>query len=566
MFRGFRWQLPLCLIAGALFAGGLWFRLDRESADSATPTPQTATRQSTPIAPSTASPIATQVTSASSATPIGRFREGLVGEARRINPLFAHLNPVDRDISSLIFESLFVINDYGEAVPHLARELVISSDGLAYVIRLRDDILWQDGLELTAADVAFTVALMSEVDSPQAAFWRAVEVQPLGDFLLRFRLAQPLSGFPHLLTFGVLPEHALRGGSAADMAAHPFNLSPIGSGAYQLAHLEVSAGGQIERVQMALSPVFQRRPEAASGYHFKTLEFLLYPNSDAAMAGFAANEVDALANVGTREQLLALPNADMYTQVESAVAMLIFNWQDTPFEERRVRHALSLALDAPQIVAMTLGADAAHADSPYPPGYSAYLPNPAWTQHDLAEAQRLFAASRVADEDTERQFTLLVHDSAGHAELARGTVAAWTLLDMDFAVDAVDSRRFQERLAAGEFDAAIVLQRIGGNPDMFRYWHSAQHGIGGNYGAVSEHAIDELLELARGEIYAVRRAEHARAFAAEFAEQTIAIPLTYPLYTYAVRSGMAGIGLGYLATPADRFRGIQRWRPAALRS
>ena len=566
MIRGFRWQLPLCLFACALFAGSLAFRLVRESGDSATPTPQTATRQPTPVAPSTARPAATRAASASIGPPIDRFREGLVGEVRRLNPLFAHLNPVDRDISSLIFESLFVINDYGEAAPHLAREMVISSDGLAYVIRLRDDILWQDGSALTAVDVAFTVALMSEVDGAQATFWRTVEVQPLGDFLLRFRLAQPYSGFPHLLTFGILPEHALRGAAAAEMATHPFNLSPIGSGAYQLARLAVSADGRIKRAQLAHSPVFLRRPEASSGYHYRELEFVLYSDSDAALAGFAAKEIDALANAGTREQLLALPNAHMRTQVESAVAMLIFNWKDRPFGERRVRQALSLALDSPQLVAQTLGADATYADSPYPPGHSAYLPNPAWTQHDLVEAQGLLAASRAADGETDRQYTLLVDGGAGHAELARGIVAAWGRLGMDFAVDAADSRRHQERLAAGEFDAAIVTQRIGGNPDLFRFWHSAQHGRGGNYGAVSEHAIDELLELARAEIYAVRRAEHVQALTAEFAEQTIAIPLYYPLYTYAVRAGIDGVGLGYLATPADRFRGIQGWRAATMRS
>ena len=45
-----------------------------------------------------------------------------------------------------------------------------------------------------------------------------------------------------------------------------------------------------------------------------------------------------------------------------------------------------------------------------------------------------------------------------------------------------------------------------------------------------------------------------------FAEQVIAIPLYYPLYTYVLRDTIEGVQLGYVATPADRFRGIREWR------
>ncbi|MFW5748883.1 MAG: hypothetical protein ACOCYT_04640, partial [Chloroflexota bacterium] len=58
------------------------------------------------------------------------YTEGLVGEVRRLNPLFGPLNPVDADISSLIFEGLTTINSYGEVIPRLAEEWVVSFDGL----------------------------------------------------------------------------------------------------------------------------------------------------------------------------------------------------------------------------------------------------------------------------------------------------------------------------------------------------------------------------------------------------------------------------------------------------
>lgn len=571
MLRGFRWQLILLLLASGLFAGSAFFRQSRDAENLPPPTrahsPQpTITAPPLPVLPPTAS-----VSSASSPVQAETYREGLVGRVQRLNPLFAHLNPVDRDISSLIFESLFVINDYGEAVPHLASDLVTSSDGLEYVIRLRDDVFWQDGLPLTADDVRFTTALMSDpayaTVAAAATFWRTVEVQQLGERLLRMRLAQPLSSFPQLLTFGILPEHALRGVSLDELAQHPFNLSPIGSGAYQLGHLHITADGQIDTVLLALSPIFQMRSQSQSGYQFKELLFRLYPDAAAAMAGYIAEEIDALANVAPREQLLRLPSGRLYTQADSSLAILIFNWDKAPFADRHIRQALSLGLDVPPLIARTLGSSAIYADSPYPPASSAYLPHPDWTSYDLAQAQAaLAAAPDDASAATAQPLVLLAQDHPEHIRLAQAISVQWAQLGFRFEIVAAAAQQVHQRLAAGQFAAAIVEQRYGDNPDLFRFWHTAQQGDGGNYGGVSEHALDELLEAARSEIYGTRRAAQLREFQAVFAEYTIAIPLYFPLYTVVARDRIEGIQLGYLSTPADRFRGLQTWRAAPLPS
>ncbi len=571
MLRGFRWQLILLLLASGLFAGSALFRQSRDAENLPPPTrahsPQpTITAPPLPVLPPTAS-----VSSASSPVQAETYREGLVGRVQRLNPLFAHLNPVDRDISSLIFESLFVINDYGEAVPHLASDLVTSSDGLEYVIRLRDDVFWQDGLPLTADDVRFTTALMSDpayaTVAAAATFWRTVEVQQLGERLLRMRLAQPLSSFPQLLTFGILPEHALRGVSLDELAQHPFNLSPIGSGAYQLGHLHITADGQIDTVLLALSPIFQMRSQSQSGYQFKELLFRLYPDAAAAMAGYIAEEIDALANVAPREQLLRLPSGRLYTQADSSLAILIFNWDKAPFADRHIRQALSLGLDVPPLIARTLGSSAIYADSPYPPASSAYLPHPDWTSYDLAQAQAaLAAAPDDASAATAQPLVLLAQDHPEHIRLAQAISVQWAQLGFRFEIVAAAAQQVHQRLAAGQFAAAIVEQRYGDNPDLFRFWHTAQQGDGGNYGGVSEHALDELLEAARSEIYGTRRAAQLREFQAVFAEYTIAIPLYFPLYTVVARDRIEGIQLGYLSTPADRFRGLQTWRAAPLPS
>ena len=208
MFRGFRWQLTAMLLALVLFLAGAAFRLHRQTTGLRPAPPRPAVlgdELETPSAVETPRPQAsrTQPSAADAGTPIDSspaYREGMVGAVGRLNPLFAHLNPVDRDISSLIFEGLFATNEYGEVVPRLAERLVISADGIEYVVRLRQDIRWQDGTAFSADDVAYTMSLLSDPEyakiAPLGEFFATVETQILGDHLLRFRLAQPMSSFP----------------------------------------------------------------------------------------------------------------------------------------------------------------------------------------------------------------------------------------------------------------------------------------------------------------------------------------------------------------------------------
>ncbi len=590
MFRGFRWQLILLILAIVVFMTSAMFRLSRQRSqqqpEAPTPTAESslpATTEATAAPRPEAGATASLETAAGLPTELpAAYREGLLGTVRRLNPLFAHLNPVDRDISSLIFEGLFATNEYGEVVPRLAEQLVISADGIAYVVRLRDDIRWQDGTAFSADDVVYTMSLLSNPEyadvSPDGAFWATVETQKLSDYLLRFRLAQPLSSFPHLLTIGILPEHALRGTSVSQLAQHPFNLSPIGTGPFQLVALQLGAEEAISTVELARSPVFMERPEPQGSYSLARLSFHIYPMAEAALAAYRAGAINALANIAPRDQLLALPGSQIYTQVAPSTVMLIFNWKETHFVERRLRQALSLSLDAPELIARRLGATVAYADSPYTPGSSIYLPHPFWHSHDIGQARALLEAAGIfpagdgaGDNEAESgepdsaaaRFSLLIEDKLPLRNLAHDIETQWRQLGLELEIEAVGADEFANRLATGRFETAIVELPVGGDFDLYRYWHPTQYGSGQNYGAASDHEVAELIEKSRREIYGNRRAALYQQLQDAFAEGAIAIPLYYPLFTYVVSEQIEGLQLGFLASAADRFRGIGDWRISA---
>ncbi|MCZ7538970.1 MAG: peptide ABC transporter substrate-binding protein [Anaerolineae bacterium] len=547
-----------------------------------------------------------------------------MGRIVKLNPLLATYNPVDRDITSLIFEGLTASNEYGEIVPRLAESWTVSPDGLQYFFALRQDVLWQDGLPFTADDVVFTFRLLGDPLFPGAeslrAFWRTVEVDALSESLVRFRLTQPLASFPDQVRIGVVPAHVLEGTPVQELGQHPFNLqSPIGTGPYQIEALTAS-GGQIDGIQLRVAPVFRQRPEGAEGYLIDRLVFRTYDTAEAALAAFSAGEVHSIGDLPpeTLEIARQTPGLSLYTTIAPRVGVLIYNWERSAVRfvrNPRVRLALAQAADRAGLVARALDGRAILADSPLLPTSWAYVPGLAWPAYDPAGAKALLDTASLifeketptpeptatpeeetpsdageaapegtpAAEDTpsaeeapdeqatpeaEREepirlaLTLLTTDDPALVTLAEGIGAGWEGLGFSVSVEAVSAAELRARLQDGDFDAALVEFSFEPNadPDPFVFWHQGQYGTGQNYGGMDDRRISEALEDARRDPVGINRAAHYRRFQELFAERVPALVLYYPLYVYAADARLQGVQLGFMSTASDRFRSLQDWR------
>lgn len=584
------------LLAAILFAASLWVRTQSTPPGTATPALLSSTETPIPVVETAAPVVVSATDSPPDNAPSGgivTFREGLVGGLQRLNPLIAALNPVDQDMTSLIFEGLTRANLYGEPEPALARAWVVSSDGLEYVFTLRDDIRWQDGVPFTSLDVAYTMSLLRAPDYPGPAnvreFWRTVETEILGEHLVRFRLTQPLGTFLDQLQIGILPEHALRGTGAAQLAAHPFNLTPIGTGPYQLERIAIDPSGVPTQIDLRVAPIYRQRISADDTYQIDRLSFVLFADFDAALRALGNGEIDGLAarTQVERQRLADLANSgapvDLHTQIAPVLGAIIFNWQREEtrfFREQRVRVALQIGLDRSSVIERNLVNMAVEASSPLLPSSWAYLPDLPWPAFDPVAARAQLDAVNLrlegADDATPVPegeatppastalfaFRLLVPDEPALVQLAQEIAAQWSQLNLAVTVEAVNLETYRTRLQTGDFDAALVEYALIGSadPDVYNFWHQGQFvPDGDNYGGADDRRISELLEAARRDPNGINRIESYREFQREFVERAIAIPLYYPLFTYATGRDFAGIQLGALGKPADRLAGLAGW-------
>lgn len=599
MLRGLRWQFLVFVLAVVLFVFALMSQPTVvEVSVTSTPAPITPS----PVVEVTVTPSETAVIGGNrqTATPIPlafdvpTYREGLVGGVRRLNPLLRGTNPAEDDITSLIFEGLIRTNQYGEPVPALAREWSVANNRLEYVFQLREDVLWQDGMPFTARDVAFTMGLLRDPNFPGdpalGEFWQTVETEVLNDYVIRFRLAQPLGSFLDALRIGILPEHALVGTRGEHLAEHPFNLTPIGTGAYQLEAIRAE-GDQIRTIDLRAAPTFQQRPEGRNGYGIERVRFEVYPDFDTALNAFSLRDVDGLAapTASERSTLLSIEAANIFTKLDPTLGILIFNWQrpeaeedaevtppPNPFREERVRDALVLALNRESIVQRNMLNRAVIAENPLLPGSWAFASDIRLPDYNPDEARFLLETARLPGANRENEaaesaegdtpdalitFSILVPDRPELVQLAQEIADQWSQYGLDVSVTAEPPSDYRQRLESGDFDTAIVELSLGNSsdPDVYSFWHQGQFPDGNNYGAVDDRRISETLERARRDPGGINRIEYYRRFQDEFVNRSVAIPLYYPLFTYAVHERVDNVQVGFIGERSDRLRTIRDW-------
>lgn len=128
-----------------------------------------------------------------------------------INPLLSNNRNV-QEISKIIYEPLVTLNqDY--KMEYCLAEEIAKTDDLNYVIKLRKDVLWQDGKNFTAKDVQFTMDQIKQggFSSIYASNLKAVcQLEPIDEYTLKITLSEPVDFFAYHLTFPILTKNTTK--------------------------------------------------------------------------------------------------------------------------------------------------------------------------------------------------------------------------------------------------------------------------------------------------------------------------------------------------------------------
>jgi peptide/nickel transport system substrate-binding protein len=511
----------------------------------------------------------------------GSYAEALIGRSVRLNPLLDRYNQTDRDIDRLIYGSLIRFNSRGEPVAELAESFAISADATLYNFTLREDVRWHDGEPVTADDVIFTFSKFKEGglpgDDDLQSLWREVEIVKLDDKNVQFQLSESYAPFLDYLTVGLLPDHLLRGVSAAELVDHPFNREPVGSGPFQFESFLLAADGQVSGVGLTAFEQY------APGRPFlERIEFRFFADSEAALQAFRDGTVDGIGNVTNEilDAVLAEPGLNLYSARAPQTATVFLNNRSTdkPFlAQQEFRQALLLAVNREQLIGSVLGGQGLPAASPILPGNWAHVDGLNPLPYDPELAAELLSdlgwelpvgVARGAPEyvrangEQELSFELAYPEVSLYEELASMLQVAWAAVGIRAELTPVPPEEMLgERLEPRRFEAALAEIDTAqlGDPDPYSFWHDSQVEAGQNYSGYQDRNISIWLEQARITPDIRRRQALYRDFQYRFRDQVPALLLFHPIYNYAVSNEVRGATLGPIQDPSDRFQQIAQW-------
>ena len=500
----------------------------------------------------------------------GSLVEGVVGAPRHLNPLLSDPNPVDRELTSLIFDGLTHADAEGRLVPALARGWTVGEDGRTVQFSLRDDVVWHDGEPVTADDVVFTYSLLQDeaFPAPPAArqLWQSVAITSTGRFSVTFVLPEPYSPFLHATTRGILPAHLLSDVAPAEIPEHDFNRAPVGTGPFI-----VPASENWQRSgRLRLLP----NPQAWQGVEVDGIEFRFYPDPELLLDAYRAGAVQAINNVPPPmiPDVADLSDVRLYTAPLPRYTQLLFNLSaegHPAIREREVRHGLAHALDRQLLIGGALNGQGLPLYGPYPTQSWAY--NPAalsiYAHSPISATQLLDAAGWTLAEGADLRalegeplsLRLLFLDTPRQERLAAALAAQWAVFGVGVDLIAVEAGDLRSALAERAFDVALTDVAAGGDPDLYDFWSQEAIVKGQNYAGWNNRRASEALEMGRQIWDLAERRLYYDAFLQIFSRELPALTLYQHVYTYAVGDSIKQLEIGRIDHPRERYETLADW-------
>jgi oligopeptide transport system substrate-binding protein len=508
------------------------------------------------------------------ATAQGVFHRGNDGDPETLDPhrtstvAEAHLL---RDLS----EGLVIHSMKGEVVPGVAESWTTSDDGKTWRFVLRGNARWSNGDPVTAMDFVFSLRRM--LDPRTGAKYASIlypilnaekihkgtdgarpeglGVNAIDPRNLEIVLERPTPYFLELLTHQTgLPVHRAMAEKSSRDFTKPENW--VSNGAYVLKEFVPSSHIRLDR-----NPAFHD----AANVRIDTV--IYYPASDLAVAArrFQAGELHLTTDIPA-DQIKTL-RAKLGAQVKVAPSLgtyfLVLNTQKKPFDDARVRRALSLAIDREFIAETVWAGTMLPAYGVIPPhignyGERAELDFKMASPLDREDEARRLLASAGFGPGLPLRLELRYNRSDNNRRTVAAIAEQWKAIGVETSVFETDSpSHFAHLRDGGEFDIA----RYGwigdySDPQDFLFLFQSDNA-GFNFGKFADPQFDMLMKLGAEETDLARRAAILREADSIIAREQPWIPVLYYSNKNLVSPKLAGFEQNLRGAIPTRFLSLK---------
>ncbi|MEZ2219930.1 peptide ABC transporter substrate-binding protein [Rhizobium sp. RCC_161_2] len=447
-------------------------------------------------------------------------------------------NRIDGDI----FEGLVTEDPKDNPIPGQAASWTISPDQKVYTFKLRDGIKWSDGTPVTASDFVFSFQrLMDPKTAAQYAYLQytilnaekinkgeikdlsQLGVKAIDDKTLEITLENPtpyfLNALMHYTAYPV-PKHVVE--AKGDEWVKIGNI--VTNGPYKPT--EWVPGSHVSMVKS--DQYYGAKDIKIDNVNYYTLE-----DQAAALKRYRAGEFDILTSFPADQYEWIQKNLPGQAHVVPFLGTYyyVLNSTKPPFNDKRVRQALSMAVNREVIGPKILGTGELPSYSWVPPGTANYG-EPAYVSwKDEPYKQKVEEAKKLLKEagfgpDHPLKAQLRYNTNDNHKRIAVAIAAMWKPLGVEIELYNTETKVHYDEMQRGE----VQIGRAGWLADYndpINFLNLLSTGVEMNYGRWSNKDYDALIKQGNEEIDLKKRAEIYKKAEQLALDDSAAIPIYY---------------------------------------
>jgi peptide/nickel transport system substrate-binding protein len=268
----------------------------------------------------------------------GTLRLGYVGAgtAETMNPNLG-VTPIDQSRIQQLYDPLTILNPDLSTSPGLALEWTPNKDATEWEVKLRPGVTFHNGKTLTAHDVVYSIQLMSKPTSAALPFVSSIKLKDLkavNNTTLRIPLQFPDASLQSNFIY--------------------YNTWIVQDGEKDFTHPVGTGPFKFESFTPGQQSVFTKNSDywMTGVPYVDSLKISSISDDTARLNALLSGQIDAMAQLPYAEAKAHQATGDIVVLVAKAPQALVFYFDVTkpPFNDNRVRTAMKLIANRPQLV------------------------------------------------------------------------------------------------------------------------------------------------------------------------------------------------------------------------
>ncbi|MCX8030570.1 MAG: peptide-binding protein [Thermodesulfovibrionales bacterium] len=427
---------------------------------------------------------------------------GFLSDARRLLPLFAS-DSASAEISGHIFNGLTKYDKNINIVGELADSWEIKNNGLEIIFHLRKGVKWHDGVEFTSEDVLFTYKTVTNPNTPTpygSIYGPVDKVEALDKYTVAVTYKEPYAPALESWGMGILPKHLLDG---KDITSSEFNRNPIGTGPYKIK--EWVTGQKI--VLEAFNEYYEKKPNIS--------KFIarIIPDPATMFLELKFGGIDYMGLTPSQYKLQGETETfkrhfNKFKYPSFGYTYLGYNHLHPLFADKRVRQAITHAINKQDIISGVLLGFGSPCTGPFPPESWAYNPEVKDYEYNPEKSYKILNdLGWYKDKDGFLKkdgkvfsFTVLINQG-NEARIKTAQIIKEQLkkIGIQMNIKVLEwQAMLNEFIHKRRFEAVIMGWALSRDPDIFDIWHSSKTKEGEfNFISYKNKEVDELLVKGR---------------------------------------------------------------------